>query len=67
MNTERETIVEILRASGHHDRALQAACALPRHIDLDADAALLNQLGVSPNALLEELEELEAAAARTSL
>jgi hypothetical protein len=56
MQTERETIVQILRSSGHHDRALQAACALPRHIDVDADAALLNRLGVSPDRLLEDLE-----------
>ncbi|MDX6326540.1 MAG: hypothetical protein QOK15_2894 [Nocardioidaceae bacterium] len=63
MHTERETIVEILRSGGHHDRAFQAACALPRHIDIEADAALLSQLGVNPGALLEELE---AAADRAS-
>ncbi len=56
MHTERETIVDILRSGGHHDRALQAACALPRHIDLEADAALLGRLGVNPSALLEDLE-----------
>lgn len=62
MHTDRETIVEILRAGGQHDRALQAACALPRHIDVEADSALLSRLGVNPAALLEELE---AAAERT--
>jgi hypothetical protein len=57
MHTERETIIEILRSGGHHDRALAAACALPRHIDVEADAALLSALGVNPGALLEALEE----------
>ena len=56
MHTERETIIEILRSGGHHDRAFQAACALPRHIDVEADSALLSELGVNPSALLEELE-----------
>ena len=55
MRTERETIVDILRSGGQHDRALQAACALPRYIDIDADAALLGDLGVNPSALLEAL------------
>jgi hypothetical protein len=56
MHTERETIIDILRSGGQHDRALEAACALPRHIDVDADAALLSHLGVNPGALLEELQ-----------
>ena len=63
MLTERETIVDILRSGGQHDRALQAACALPRYIDVEADAALLGRLGVNPGALLEALEAVAEKAA----
>jgi hypothetical protein len=51
LNTTRTAVVETLRSNGEHDRALQAACVLPRQIDLDQDAGLLCQLGVSPGEL----------------
>jgi hypothetical protein len=56
MHLERDTIVAILRSGGHHDLALQAACALPRHLDVDKDAALLHRLGANADALLEDLQ-----------
>ena len=63
MITERETIVEILRSGGHHDLAMQVSCALPRYLDLEADASLLNRLGVGPGVLLEDLESGTGAGA----
>ena len=56
MLMERETIVEILRSGGHHDLAIQVKCALPRYFDAEEDTAVLNRLGLSPGALLEDLE-----------
>jgi hypothetical protein len=51
MNTERKSVVDALRSQGEHDRAFQASCALPPHIDTEKDAGLLNQLGLSARSL----------------
>jgi hypothetical protein len=47
MHTDRESVVETLRSRGEHDKALKAACVLPRHIDTERDAAVLHQLEVT--------------------
>jgi hypothetical protein len=51
MLTDRKTVVSALRAQGEHDRALQASCQLPQHVDTDQDAAVLRQLGVDVSSL----------------
>ena len=66
MYMERDTIVAILRSGGHHDLAIQAACALPRYLDLDRDAALLHRLGANADSLLEDLRASSDGRARTS-
>jgi hypothetical protein len=46
MKTEREVIVWTLRSRGDHDRAHMAECKLPRWVDLDMYAGLLQQMDV---------------------
>ena len=46
MLAERGEVVRALRSRGDHDRALQAQCCLPRMVDLDEDAGVLQQLDV---------------------
>lgn len=52
MHTGRDEIVEALRGRGDHDRALEAACGLPRYIDTDRDRGVLKKVGVNPDTLL---------------
>jgi hypothetical protein len=54
MFTRREEVVRTLRSRGEHDRALQAECALPKWVDLDADAGLLLAVDVDIAELREE-------------
>jgi len=53
MHTGRDEIVSALRERGDHDRALEAACGLPRDIDTDRDCGALKKFGVNPDTLLE--------------
>lgn len=46
--TDRKDVVALLRARGEHDRAMQAACALPAYVDPDEDAAVLAAYEVHP-------------------
>jgi hypothetical protein len=50
---EKETVTSALRRQGDHDKAQQAECALPRHVDTDRDASLLHRLDVD----LDELDD----------
>ncbi len=52
MRTGRDEVVEALRQRGDHDRALEAACGLPRDVDTDRDRGALNKVGVNPDTLL---------------
>jgi hypothetical protein len=54
MQVDKEAVAAALRAQGDHDRAQQATCALPRHVDTRRDAALLHQLDVDIEALKEQ-------------
>jgi hypothetical protein len=51
MNAQRETVVQVLRSQGEHDRALQAACVLPLTVDTELDAGVLHALGVDASVL----------------
>ena len=46
MQLEKEAVKSALRRQGDHDKAQQAECALPRHVDTDRDASLLHRLEV---------------------
>ena len=53
MMTDREAVVDVLRSHGEHDRALEAQCTLPQWVDVEEDAGVLQQLGVSPSELAD--------------
>jgi hypothetical protein len=55
MVTTRESVVEVLRSLGEHDRAGVAACCLPRYVDTDRDAMRLHEFGLSEQLLQAEL------------
>jgi hypothetical protein len=44
---DKEQVVDLLRARGQHDRAQQIDCALPRRVDVEADAGLLHAVEVN--------------------
>ena len=46
MQVDKTTVTATLRAQGDHDRAQRAECALPRHVDTERDAGVLQQLDV---------------------
>jgi hypothetical protein len=43
----KSAVTAAMRAQGHHDRAQQAECSLPRRIDTDRDAGLLHKFDVN--------------------
>jgi hypothetical protein len=56
---DKEQVVDLLRARGQHDRAQQIDCALPRRVDVEADAGLLHAVEVN-------LSDLPLSGARVS-
>jgi hypothetical protein len=46
VHVDKRAVTTALRRQGHHDRAQQAECALPRTVDTERDAGLLHRLGV---------------------
>ncbi len=53
MRLDKDAVAAALRRQGDHDRAQQAECSLPRHVDTQRDAGLLHRLDVD----LDELDE----------
>lgn len=51
MVTTRDSVVEVLRGWGEHDRATVAACCLPKYVDTDRDAMRLHEFGLSEQLL----------------
>lgn len=51
MQLDKSAVAAALRRQGDHDRAQQAECSLPRHVDTDRDANLLHRLEVDVAAL----------------
>lgn len=51
MQIDKEDIVDLLRSRGEHDKAANVDCALPRHVDTDADAGVLHQFDVNVGEL----------------
>ncbi len=58
MHLDKGAVAAALRRQGDHDRAQQAECALPRHVDTKRDAGILHRLDV-------DIERMEAEAAST--
>lgn len=52
MQVDKKTVTATLRAQGEHDRAQRAECALPRHIDTERDAGLLQQFDLHVSELV---------------
>jgi hypothetical protein len=46
MQVDKSAVTAVLRRRGDHDRAQQAECTLPRHVDTERDANLLHHLEV---------------------
>ena len=46
MHVDKSVVTAALRSRGDHDRAQQAECVLPRHVDTERDAALLHRFGL---------------------
>ncbi len=57
MLVDKSAVAAALRRRGDHDRAQQAECSLPRHVDTVRDANLLHRLEV-------DLGELTSAVLR---
>jgi hypothetical protein len=55
MVTTRDSVVEVLRNLGEHDRATVAACCLPKYVDTDRDAMRLHEFGLSERVLQAEI------------
>jgi hypothetical protein len=55
VHLDKGVVAAALRKQGDHDRAQQAECALPRHVDTERDAGLLHRLDV-------DLGQIEAEA-----
>ena len=51
MQVQKEAVSDALRRQGDHDKAQQAECALPRHVDTERDAGLLHRLDVDVDDL----------------
>ena len=47
MHVDKDEIVGLLRSRGDHDKAASLECALPRHVDTEADAGLLHQFDLN--------------------
>ena len=48
MQVHKSAVAAALRSRGDYDRAQQAECSLPRHVDTERDANLLHALDVEP-------------------
>ncbi len=58
MHVPKSAVTAALRRQGEHDRAQQAECQLPRHVDTERDANLLHRFDVD----IRDLEAVEARA-----
>ena len=58
MRADRQIVVDALRSRGEHDKAVQAACVLPRVVDTQRDASVLLRLDVSLDVLEDQLEQV---------
>lgn len=57
MHIDKEEVVDLLRSRGEHDKAASVSCALPRHVDTEADAGVLHQFDVSVSEIADVLSQ----------
>jgi hypothetical protein len=57
MQVPKSTVTEVLRRQGDHDRAQQAECSLPRHVDTERDANLLHRFDLD----VQDLQTTQAS------
>jgi hypothetical protein len=57
VQVEKSEVTSVLRKKGAHDRAQQAECSLPRHVDTERDASLLHRFDVDVRELTDDNEE----------
>lgn len=53
MQVDKEEVVDLLRSRGEHDKAASVECALPKHVDTEADAGVLHQFDVNVREITE--------------
>jgi hypothetical protein len=53
---DKDAVTDALRARGDHDRAAQAATALPRNVDTETDAGILHQFELNVSEVEAEAE-----------
>jgi hypothetical protein len=53
VHIDKEEVVDLLRSRGEHDKAASVNCALPRHVDTEADAGVLHQFDVNVSEIAE--------------
>ena len=53
MQVDKEEVVDLLRSRGEHDKAASVECALPKHVDTEADAGVLHQFDVNVSEITE--------------
>lgn len=51
MQIDKNQLLEMLRAQGHHDKAAQAREQLPDTIDTEQHQDLLSRIGIDPSNL----------------
>jgi len=51
MNIDRDTLVNQLRAAGHHDKADQAEKELPKQVATEQHKGLLDKIGIDDSFL----------------
>lgn len=61
MQVEKSAVAAALRKQGDYDRAQQAECSLPRHVDTERDANLLHSLDVDLGELKSAQRRLESS------
>lgn len=66
MQVDKEEVVDLLRSRGQHDKAASVECALPRHVDTEADAGLLHQFDVNVSDLARLANEGSAGTAASN-
>lgn len=55
MEIDKQTIVNMLRERGDHEKAQQAEQQLPEKVDHEQHSDLLNQFGVDPKELFGKI------------
>ena len=60
MQIDKDTILQLLRSRGDHEKAAEAEGELPDKVDEKEHAGLLDKFGVDPKELLGKAVGLEA-------